>query len=76
VWGNGTYWWYDSPTGTVFWEAQGLATQYGQGRRIRVTRYAPTQGGPCLSSITVTDRSVWVTAAPPNDEGGRFICQR
>jgi hypothetical protein len=74
--GNGTYWWYDSPTGTLFWEAQGLATQYGQGRRIRVTRYAPTQGGPCLSSITVTDRSVWVTAAPPNDEGGRFICQR
>ena len=76
VWGNGTFWWYDSPSGTVFWEAQGLATQNGQGRRIRVTRYAPQQGGPCLSSITIADGSVWVTAAPSNDEGGSFICQR
>jgi hypothetical protein len=76
VWGNGTYWWYDSPSGTVFWEAQGLATQNGQRRRIRVTRYAPQQGGPCLSSITIADGSVWVTAAPLNDEPDSVICQR
>ena len=75
AWGNGTYWWYDSPSGMVFWEAQGLATQNGQDRRIRITHYSPQQGGPCLSSITVADGSVWVTAAPLNDEGGSFICQ-
>ena len=76
LWGNGTYWWYDSPSGEVFWEAQGLATQNGNQRRIRVTRYAPTQGGPCLSSITFAGGSVWVTTAPLNDERGGFICQR
>jgi hypothetical protein len=76
VWGNGTYWWYDSPSGTVFWEAQGLATQNGQQRRIPVTRYAPTQGGPCLSSITTAGGSVWVTAAPVIDEPDSFICRR
>jgi len=76
AWRNGTYWWYDSPSGVVFWEAQGLATQNGQDRRIRVTKYAPQQGGPCLSSITFAGGSVWVTAAPLNDERDSFICQR
>jgi predicted Ser/Thr protein kinase len=75
VWGYGTLWWYDSPSGTVFWEAQGLATQNGQRRRIPVTRYVPQQGGPCLSSITIAGGSVWVTAAP-SDEGDNFICHR
>jgi Protein kinase domain len=76
VWGNGRYWWYDSPSGVVFWEAQGLATQNGQRRRIPVTRYAPQQGGPCLNSITIAGGSVWVTAAPSTDEPDSFICHR
>jgi hypothetical protein len=76
LWAKGRLWWYDSPSGTVFWEAQRLATHNGQDRRIRVTRYAPTQGGPCLSSITTADESVWVTAAPLLHEASSFICQR
>jgi hypothetical protein len=76
LWAKGRLWWYDAPSGTVFWEAQRLATHNGQDRRIRVTRYAPTQGGPCLSSIATADESVWVTAAALPHDSNSFICQR
>jgi hypothetical protein len=72
VWGNGALWRYDSPNGTVVREAE----QNGPEQAIQVTRVLPTQGGPCLSSITIADGSVWVTAAPLTDERDSFICQR
>ncbi len=72
VWGFGDQWWYDSPSGAVLWEAE----QNGPEQATQVTRVLPTQGGPCLSSITIADGSVWVTAAPLNDERDSFICQR
>ena len=50
--GEGGLWWYDSPSGTVIREAE----QNGPEHRIRVTRFLPTQGGPCLSSITISRR--------------------
>jgi hypothetical protein len=36
----------------------------------------PGEGGPCLSSISTVDGSVWVTAASLLNEGSSFICQR
>ena len=72
VWGDNALWWYDSPSGTVTREAE----QNGPEQSIHVTRLVPTQGGPCLSSITITGGSVWVTTAPLNDEGDNFVCQR
>ena len=72
VWANGVLWRYDSPNGTVVREAE----QNGPEQAIRVTRVTPTQGGPCLSSITIAGGSVWVTAAPLTTSGDSFICQR
>ena len=72
AWGENALWWYDSPSGTVVREAE----QNGPEQAIHVTRFLPTQGGPCLSSITIAGGSVWVTAAPLHDEGDSFICQR
>jgi hypothetical protein len=72
AWGNGVLWRYDSPNGTVVREAE----QNGPEQTTQVTRKLPTQGGPCLSSIAIAGGSVWVTAAPLNDERDSFICQR
>jgi hypothetical protein len=72
VWGNSVLWRYDSPNGTVVREAE----QNGPEQTTQVTRVLPTQGGPCLSSITIADGGVWVTAAPLNDERDSFVCQR
>jgi Protein kinase domain len=72
VYGLGALWRYDSPNGRVFREAD----ENGPEQAIQVTRELPTQGGPCLSSITTAEGSVWVTTAPLTDEGGSFICQR
>ncbi len=72
AWGENGLWRYDSPSGSVIREAE----QNGPEQAIQVTPFLPTQGGPCLSSITITGGSVWVTAAPLHDEGNSFICQR
>jgi hypothetical protein len=72
VYGLGALWRYDSPSGKVIRETE----ENGPEEATSVTRFLPTQGGPCLSSITIADGSVWVTAAPLNDEGDNFVCQR
>jgi hypothetical protein len=68
----GALWWYDWPSGTVDRQEVGS----GPIRTIRVTESPPySAGGPCLTSITVGSRSLWVTAAAaPNPNGG--ICVR
>jgi serine/threonine-protein kinase len=72
VWGLDARWWYDSPTGAVVQQPE----QNGPTHKIRVTRTLPGEGGPCLSSISTVDGSVWVTAASLLNEGSSFICQR
>lgn len=69
AWGYGALWWYDSPSGTVLRQTE----QNGPTHKTPVTRFLPTQGGPCLSSITIAGGGVWVTVAPLHEE---LNCQR
>jgi YVTN family beta-propeller protein len=61
----GALWWYTWQTGSVFRQ------EFGGGpiRTIRVTRTQPDANGPCLTSITVGSKSLWLTAAPSRDGG-------
>jgi hypothetical protein len=54
---NGSLWWYDQPSGSVY-------RQNGEGasiEQIQVTRSLPAAGGPCLRSIATVGGEVWVT---------------
>jgi hypothetical protein len=80
VWGFGDQWWYESPSGAVYW---GHGVQQGQltaqsppapTHRIPVTPSSPIAGGPCLTSITIAGGAVWATVAPlPGDSN--FVCR-
>jgi hypothetical protein len=66
----GALWFYDWPSGT-------LNRQDGASKPIlpiRVTDSPPASGGPCLTSITVGSRSLWLTAAAGTLGGG--VCVR
>jgi serine/threonine-protein kinase len=69
VWGFHNQWWYDVPTGDVFWQhgvnyaVTGMGRRGTQRHRFSVTRSLPAAGGPCLTSITTAGGSVWVTTA-------------
>jgi hypothetical protein len=66
----GGLWWYDWPTGTL--DRQEVAN--GHIRQIHVTDSPPESGGPCLTSITVGSKSLWLTAAAGTPSGG--VCVR
>jgi hypothetical protein len=66
----GALWWYDWPSGTLNWEEGANMPAHG----IQVTQTQPESGGPCLTSITVGSRSLWLTAAAGNPVGG--VCVR
>jgi hypothetical protein len=68
--GDRAYWWYDWPSGTLNWEEGADMPAHG----IQVTQTQPESGGPCLTSITVGSRSLWLTAAAGNPVGG--VCVR
>ncbi|MFL5954638.1 MAG: serine/threonine-protein kinase [Gaiellaceae bacterium] len=61
----GALWWYTWQTGSVFrQEVFG-----GDIRTIHVTETQPDANGPCLTSIAIGARSLWLTAAPSPDGG-------
>ena len=68
--GDRAYWWYDWPSGTLTWEDGENMPAHG----IQVTQTQPVSGGPCLTSITVGSRSLWLTAAAGAPFGG--VCVR
>jgi hypothetical protein len=61
----GALWWYTWQTGSLF--RQEVAN--GPIRTIHVTRTPPDANGPCLTSIAIGSRSLWLTAAPSPDGG-------
>jgi len=64
----GALWWYTWQTGSLFRQ------EYAQGpvREIHVTRTQPDANGPCLTSIAIGSGSLWLTVAPPPENG--FTC--
>ena len=82
IWAFDNQWWYDAPSGRIFWQHGVNYSVTGMGRRgtpkhkILVTRSMPSTGGPCLTSITSAGGSVWVTAAALIDQGNNFVCRR
>jgi hypothetical protein len=68
--GDRAYWWYDWPSGTLTWEDGENMPAHG----IQVTQTQPVSGGPCLTSITIGSKSLWLTAAAGNPVGG--VCVR
>jgi hypothetical protein len=68
--GDAALWWYDWPTGTLDWEdGENMPIH-----TIAVTQTQPESGGPCLTSISVGSRSLWLTAAAGTPLGG--VCVR
>jgi hypothetical protein len=61
----GALWWYTWQTGSLF--RQEVAN--GAIRQIRITVTEPDANGPCLTSIAIGSRSLWLTAAPSPDGG-------
>jgi hypothetical protein len=61
----GALWWYTWQTGSVF--RQQVAN--GPKRTIHVTKTQPDADGPCLTSIAIGSKSLWLTAAPSQDGG-------
>jgi hypothetical protein len=66
----GALWWYDWPTGTL--DRQEVAN--GRIITIQVTDSQPESGGPCLTSITIGSKSLWLTAAAGTPNGS--VCVR
>lgn len=56
-------WWYDQPSGYVRRQEE----PFSPVRSIRVTRFPPGAGGPCLTSITAGAKSLWISVAPQSD---------
>jgi YVTN family beta-propeller protein len=61
----GALWWYTWQTGSLFRQE----LDNGPIRTVHVTRTQPDANGPCLTSIAIGSRSLWLTAAPPLDGG-------
>ena len=61
--GFGSWWFDDWPTGSVYrqWSLNGPT------RRIAVAENLPVGRGPCLTSMAIGARSVWVTVAPSDN---------
>jgi hypothetical protein len=66
----GALWWYDWRTGTL--DRQEVAN--GRIISIHVTDSPPEAAGPCLTSITIGSKSLWLTAAAGTLNGG--VCVR
>jgi serine/threonine-protein kinase len=64
-----TLWWYHQPWGVVGRQYKDL----GPIKYIWVARHRPRHGGPCITSMTATGLSMWVTLAPVSSDG---ICKR
>jgi DNA-binding beta-propeller fold protein YncE len=64
----GALWWYTWQTGSLFRQEY----DHGPVREIHVTRTQPDANGPCLTSIAIGSGSLWLTVAPPPENG--FTC--
>jgi serine/threonine-protein kinase len=61
----GALWWYTWQTGSLFRQEVANVPP----REIHVTRTPPDAYGPCLTSIAIGSKSLWLTAAPSPDGG-------
>jgi serine/threonine-protein kinase len=71
VWRFPVLWWYDWPSGSVWWEPGANAPIH----HFRVVRKLPGGWGQCLTSITAAGGSVWVTIAPLPVRYYDFACR-